>query len=187
MRILIPVAALTILVGCGSSKLEKATAEKLIKPDYPAPLMVKVPRTATAEKGSEKLARVAKINELLAREAWFEVRSEDKDGKVRHSYQLSPRAPKAVVATPDGFEAPAAMVEFVGATRMEPLDARRKDGPQSVTFLVRITKPSGLWQLYEFLHPGASLNQPVERHAVFERSGGKWGLMKTDETARYKR
>jgi hypothetical protein len=187
MRILIPVVALSVLVSCGSSKLEKATAEKLIRPDYPAPLMVKVPKTATAEKGSDKLARVVKINEMLAKEPWFEIKSEEKDNKVRHSYQLSPRAPKAVVVTAEGFEAPAATVEFVGATRMEPLDPRRKDGPQSVTFLVRINKPSGLWPLYEFLHPGTSLNQPVERHAVFERLGGKWGLMKTDETARYKR
>lgn len=171
-------------LGCGSSKLEKATAERLIKPDYPAVVRVNVPKTATVDKGSEQQAKVQKINELLAKEPWFEIRTEEKDGKVRYSYQVSPRAPKDVKVGLKNFEAPAAMAEFVGAVRMEPMDPRRKDSAVKVTFLVKFGKPSGLWPLYEFLHPGAKLGQPVERHAQFERSGGKWGLIQTDESAR---
>jgi hypothetical protein len=186
MRLLIPVTAMVVLLSCGSAKLEKATAEKLIRPDYPAVVLVKVPKTATVEKGSDKQARVVKINELLAKEPWIDVKTEEKDGKVRYSYQVSTRAPKTVRPGLDNIEVPVATAEFVGATRMEPMDPRRKDGPQKVTFLVRCTKPTGLWPLYEFLHPGSSLNQPVERHALFERDGGKWGLMKTDESARIK-
>lgn len=184
MRPLILVPIALVLAACGSGKLEKATAEKLIRPDYPATALLKVPKTATAEKGSDKQARFVKINELLAKEPWIEVKTEEKDGKVRYSYAPGARAPKTVRPTLDNIEVPVATVEFVGATRMEALDSRRKDGPQNVTFLVRYTKPTGLWPLYEFLHPGSSLNQPVERHAHFERSGGKWGLIKTDEPAR---
>lgn len=186
MRMLIPVSVLLVLVSCGSSKLEKATTEKLIRMDYPAAVLVKVPKTATVEKGSDKQTKVLKINELLAKEPWIEVKTEEKDGKVRYSYQIGPRAPKSVRPGLDNIEVPVATAEFVGATRMEPMDPRRKDGPQKVTFLVRYTKPTGLWPLYEFLHSGSTLNQPVERHALFERDGGKWGLMKTDETARIK-
>lgn len=186
MRRLTPLPVLLLLFSCGASKLEKATAEKLIKPDYPAVVLVKVPKTATAEKGSDKLAKIVKINELLAKEPWFDIKSDEKEGKVRFSYQVTPRTPKTVRVTLENFEAPAATAEFVGATRMEPMDPRQKDGAQKVTFLVRLTKPTGLWPLYEFIHPGSTLNQPVERHAVFERSGGKWGLMDTDDKVRPK-
>lgn len=186
MRMLLPLGALVVLAGCGSSKLEKGTAEKLIKPDYPAVVFVKVPKTATADKGSDKLARTTRINEMLAKEPWIDVKTEEKDGKVRSTYQVSARAPKTVRPATDYIEVPAAMAEFVGATRMEPVDPRRKDGPVNVTYLVRFTKPSGLWPLYEFLHPEAKLNQPIERKALFERSGGKWGLMETNEKARIK-
>lgn len=184
MRLLPTLCVLAVLTGCGSSKLEKATAEKLLKPDYPAVVFVKVPRSATADKGSDKHARTTKLNELLAKEPWIDIKTEEKDGKVRSTYQVSPRAPKTVRPATDYIEVPAAMAEFVGATRMEPADPRRKDGPVNVTYLVRYTKPSGLWPLYEFLHPEARLNQPTERKALFERSGGKWGLMETNEKAR---
>ena len=186
MRLPVPLCALVVLTACGSSKLEKGTAEKLIKPDYPAVVFVKVPKSATADKGSDKLARNAKINELLAKEPWIDIKTEEKDGKVRFTYQVGARAPKTVRPATDYIEVPAAMAEFVGATRMEPVDPRRKDGPVNVTYLVRYTKPSGLWPLYEFLHPEARLNQPTERKALFERSGGKWGLMETNEKARIK-
>jgi hypothetical protein len=184
MQKLTLVPFLLILAACGSAKLEKATAEKLIRPDYPAVVLLKVPLTATAEKGSDKLARNQKINELLAKEPWIEVKTEEKDGKVISSYRPSPKAPKTVRPSLKFIEVPAATAEFISATRMEPMDPRRKDGAVKVTFLVRLSKPTGLWPLYEFLHPGASLSQPVERHALLERSGGKWGLIKTDETAR---
>lgn len=186
MRPMLALSALVVLSACGSSKLEKGTAEGLIKPDYPAVVFIKVPRTATAEKGSDKLARTAKINELLAKEPWIDIKTEEKDGKVISTYQVSAKAPKTVRPATDYIEAPAAMAEFVGATRMEPADPRRKDGPVNVTYLVRYTKPSGLWPLYEFLHPEARLNQPTERKALFERAGGKWGLLETNEKARIK-
>lgn len=186
MRALLILPVLVSVMACGSSKLEKGTAEKLIKPDYPAVVRVKVPQTATVEKGSEKQQRVLKINELLNKEGWFDIKTEEKDAKVRYTYHLSSKAPKTVKPGLDNFEVPAATAEFVGATNMEPLDPRQKSGAVKVTFLVKLTKPTGQWALYEFLHPEAKIGQPVERHALFERKGGAWELMKTDESAKIK-
>lgn len=186
MRALLVLPLLVSVVACGSSKLEKGTAEKLIKPDYPAVVRVKVPQTATVEKGSDKQQRVVKINDLLNKEGWFDIKVEEKDAKVRYTYRLSPKAPKTIKPGLDNFEVPAATAEFVGATHMEPLDPRQKGGAVKVTFLVKLGKPTGHWGLYEFLHPEARLGQPVERHALFERKGGSWELMKTDESARIK-
>ena len=186
MRRSLVLPVLVSVLACGSSRLEKSTAERLIKPDYPAVVRVKVPQTATVEKGSDKQQRVLKINELLNKEGWFDIGTEEKDGKLRYTYRLSPRAPKTVKPGLDNFEVPAATAEFVGATSMEPLDPRQKNGAVKVGFLVKFTKPTGHWPLYEFLHPEAKLGQPTERHALFERKSGAWELMKTDESARIK-
>ncbi len=186
MRPLLVLPLLVSVLACGSSKLEKSTAEKLIKPDYPAVVRVKVPQTATVEKGSDKQQRVLKINDLLNKEGWFDIKVEEREAKVRYTYQLNSKAPKTVKPGLDNFEVPAATAEFVGATRMEPLDPRQKHAGMKVTFLVKLTKPTSQWGLYEFLHPEAKLGQPTERHALIERKGGAWELMKTDETARIK-
>ncbi|MBI4912893.1 MAG: hypothetical protein HY823_09150 [Acidobacteria bacterium] len=183
MRPILALPALLLPLACGSAKLEKATADKLIKPDYPAPVVVKVPLSATADKGSAKQERFRKINELLNKDGWFEIKESEKDGKVRYSYAVSPKAPKTVRPGLDNILAQAATAEFVGSTRMEPMDPRRKDGPVKVTFLVKFTKPTPLWPVYALTHEGVRLDQPMERHAQFERSGGKWGLLRTDETA----
>jgi len=186
MRALLVLPLLVSVVACGSSKLEKSTAEKLIKPDYPAVVRVKVPQKATVEKGSDKQQHVQKINELLNKDGWFDIQTEEKDAKVRYTYRLNAKAPKSVKPGLDNFEVPSATAEFVGATHMEPLDPRQKNSAMKVTFLVKLTKPTGQWSLYEFLHPEAKLNQPIERHALIERKSGAWELMKTDESARIK-
>lgn len=184
MRILVPAAALVLLTACGSSKLEKSTAEKLLKPDFPAPALLRVPlATKPVPKGSEDDQKFQRINELLAKEGWFEYRAEERDGKVRYQYRNTAKAPKTVKQGLKNFEAPAATVEFFGVTRMEPLDG--KGASMKVTFLVKYAKPTPLWPVYELTHPGAKLGQPVERKARFERMDGKWSLMETlDEKGR---
>lgn len=185
LHVLSTLAILAVTAACGSSKLEKASAEKLIKPDYPAVAVLRVPLvTKPVEKGSADDQKFQKINELLAQGGWFESKAEEKDGKVRYRYRSTPKAPSAVKAGLENFEAPAATVEFVGATRLEPMDS--KGNSVKVTFLVKMTKPSPVWPVYELTHEGVKVGQPVERRARFERSGGKWGLMETDEKARIK-
>jgi hypothetical protein len=180
---LAPLPALLLVLSCGSSKLEKSTAEKLLKPDYPAVLTLRVPlQTKAVEKGSAEDQKFQKINQLLAEGGWFEAKAEEKDGKVRYRYRTTPKAPGSVKAGLENYETPAAALEFVGATRMEPMDS--KGNSVKVTFLVKVAKPSPVWPVYELTHENVKLGQPVERHARFERSGGKWGLMETDEKAR---
>ena len=186
MRPMLILPLLVSVVACGSSKLEKSTAEKLIRQDYPAVVRVRVPQTATVEKGTDKQQKVLKINELLNKQGWFEIKVEEKGDKARYTYRISAKAPKTVKVGLDNFEVPAATAEFVGATNMEPLDPRNPKGAVKVGFLVKFAKPTEHWPLYEFLHPEAKLGQPTERHAIFEYRKGGWELMKTDESARIK-
>ena len=124
MRPMLILPVLVSVVACGSSRLEKSTAEKLIKQDYPAVVRVKVPQTATVDKGSDKQQKVLKINELLNKQGWFEIKVEEKGDKARYTYHVTSKAPKTVKVGLDNFEVPAATAEFVGATNMEPLDPR---------------------------------------------------------------
>lgn len=173
----LPAAALMALaVACGSSSLSRSTAEKLIKPDYPAVAPVRVPRTATVEKGSAKFSELQAIHAVLQKDGGVAIQAREEGAKVTYTYALTSKASQAAKTTPAGFQLPAADVEF---QRIQTVETR---GNQArATYEVRLARPTGLFPAFQLIHPGAKIGQTKVRHAEFDKQGGKWGLLKTDE------
>ena len=70
----------------------------------------------------------------------------------------------------------AAEVAFVRMTNVE-----TRGNQAHATYEVRMTKPTSLFPVFQLTHPGAQTGQTKLRHAEFDKQGGKWGLLKTDE------
>ncbi len=179
MRIPILPAALLLAAAtaCSSGKLTKSTAEKLIKPDYPAVAPVRVPRTATVEKGSDKFNTLQKIHAALQKEGYVDIQTREEGSKVTYTFSLTAKAPASTKTTEKNFQIPAAEVQFVRIVRVE-------SGPKTgrAAYEVKLAKPSPLFPLFQMLHPGAQLGQTKVRVADFDKQDGRWGLLKTDES-----
>lgn len=168
--------ALVLLSACGSGGLKPRTAEALIRPDYPAMAPVKVPRHAAAVKDSPELARFEAINAQLAQSGWFKINRKEEHATIQFEYLPAASAPATLRTTAKGFEAPAAEVAFVKVLRAEGSGRAYK-----VAYQVRLEKPTALFPLFQFLHPGARIGDVKERHARIDRQGKDWALMDTDE------
>lgn len=171
--LLIPAALLSL--AC-SSRLERSRAEDLLRKAYPVVVPVTVPEQASAEKGSPEALRLQALQENLARTGWFDITRTDEGGRVSCTFRVKPDAPKTIKAAPKGFQIPAAEAVFVRALRMEPT----REGAR-VAYQIRLANPTAQFPLFQALHPNAGLGSTKERHATFERHGGRWELTGTDE------
>ena len=178
MRLMLTIPVLILALACASrdSQLSKREAESDIKKDYPVAVMLRVPNSTTAEKGSEKFTKLVNTAEALTQNGWFVVfRTPEGGSRERFEFKLLPAAPKSILTAPKGYEIPAAQAEFVKAVRMEPT----RDGAK-VTYQIRLSKPTEQFELYAKLH-GARIGGTAERHAIYRREGRKWILQNTDE------
>lgn len=174
--LLIPATLLSL--AC-SSKLERAKAEDLLAKAYPVVVPVTVPGQASAEKGSPEALRLQTLKENLDRTGWFDIAKIDEGSRETYTFRLKPDAPKAITAAPKGFRIPAAEAVFVRALRMEPT----REGAR-VAYQIKLANPTAQFPLFQALHPDVALGAMKERHATFERHGGRWELTGTDETFR---
>lgn len=172
--ILVPVALLSM--AC-STKLTRPKAEELLGKAYPVVVPVTVPEQASAEKGSPAALRLAALDENLAKSGWFDITQADQGNRMTYTFRLKPSAPKTITAAPKGFRIPAAEALFVKALRMEPT----REGAR-VAYQIRLANPTAQFPLFQALHPDVALGALKERHATFERHGGRWELTGTDET-----
>lgn len=174
--------ALILLTGCGSNSLNQKTAVALISPDYPVMVPVKVPKQASAAKGSPELTRMESINTLLTQSGWFAIQRREEGAKVHFAYAPLASAPSTVRATPAGFEAPAAEATFVKALRPQ-----GSGGKLKVPYQIRLERPTALFPLFQYLHPQVRLGETKQRFARIDRQGKDWALMDTDEEFRAKK
>lgn len=173
----LPAATLLALAAaCGSRGLSTSTAAKLIAPDYPAIAPLRVPRSATVDKGSPKFTEIQLIHAALQKEGSVDIQSREEGGKVVYTYSLSPRAAKGSKPTAEGFHVPAASVEFVKVLNVE-----TRGNQARATYQVKLTRPTPLFPVFQQKHPGAQIGQTKVRTAKFDQQGGKWGLLETDE------
>jgi hypothetical protein len=178
MRLSILTAALlAAATACSSGKLTKSTAETLIKADYPAVAPVRVSRTATVDKGSERFVMLQKIHAALQKEGYVEIQSKEEGSRVTYTCSLTPKAPASTKTTDKNFQIPAAEVQFVRIVRVE-------SGPKTgrAAYEVTLAKPLPLFPLFQMLHPGAQIGQTKVRVADFHKQDGRWELLKTDES-----
>jgi hypothetical protein len=174
--VLLPLSALVLLVGCGSSnKLTPSIAEKLIAPDYPVMVPIKVPKVAKAAKGSAEFQKIETINGMLTKGGAFTLDRQEQGDQVTYTYQPAAGAP-GVVAQEKTWLLPAAEATFVKVTRIEP-----KDGHFLAQYQIRLAKPTPHFGLLQFLHPQVRMGDTKDRHALIERRGNEWALMRTDE------
>ncbi len=174
--LLVPAALLSL--AC-SSKLERSKAEDLLRKAYPVVVPVTVPEQASAEKGSPEALRLQTLKENLDKSGWFDSTRSEAGGREAYTFRLKADAPKTITAAPKGFQLPAAEAQFVKALRMEPT----REGAR-VTYQIRLANPTAQFPLFLALHPKAALGSTKERHATFERNGGRWELTGTDEAFR---
>jgi hypothetical protein len=172
--LLLPVLLLTL--AC-SSKLERGKAEDLVRKGYPVVVPVTVPERASAEKGSPAYLRLTTLKENLDKTGWFESSIKTEGALEAFSFRLKPGAPKIIKTAPQGFSLPAAEAVFVRATRLEPT----REGAR-VLYEIRLEHPTTQFALFQTQHQNAQLGQIHLRHATFEKKGGSWNLIATDES-----
>ncbi len=175
-RTLLVLAPVVLLSLACSSKLTRPKAEELLAKAYPVVVPVTVPERASAEKGSPEALRLAALKEKLDPTGWFDIAKADEGGRETYTFRLKPGAPKTITAAPKGFHVPAAEAVFVKALRMEPT----REGAR-VAYQIRLANPTAQFPLFQAVHPDVALGAMKERHATFERHGGRWELTGTDE------
>ena len=126
--------------------------------------------------GKELTVFAGNHHDTNVRDLWIPLFQEKTGAKVTYTYALTSKASQAAKTTPAGFQLPAADVEF---QRIQTVETR---GNQArATYEVRLARPTGLFPAFQLIHPGAKIGQTKVRHAEFDKQGGKWGLLKTDE------
>lgn len=175
------VLILAAATACSRGELTKATAEKLIKPDYPAVVPVRVPKVATVEKGSDRFVTLQRIHAALQKEGYVDIQTREEGSKVTYTYTLTAKAPSTTKTTEQNYRIPAAEVQFVRIVRVE---SSPKGDPRTgrAAYEVKLANPTPLFPLFQTLYPGAQLGQTKVRVADFDRQDGRWGLLKTDES-----
>ena len=106
----------------------------------------------------------------------MDIQTKEDGNKVTCTYALSAKAPKTAKATPSGFQLVAADVEFQRIVTVE-----TRGNQARATYEVRLARPTLLFPVFQIIHAGAKIGQTKLRHAEFDKQGGKWGLLKTDE------
>ena len=176
MRRLVVLPALTLMVACGASKLTRGEAERDIRKDYPVAVLVHVPASASALKGSPEHAKLVALQEQLAQRGWFGVERRPEGDRERFQFTPTKKAPSDLRTLPQGFGIPAAEAEFARATGMTPT----RDGAR-VNYQIRLVRPTSHFELFKALHPDINPGATKERHAVYRREGRAWILQETDE------
>ena len=178
MRPLLAVPALILLVACGAPKLSRKEVDRDLQVDYPVPVTVQVPESASEIKGSPAHAKLVALQELTVSKGWFTVQRSTEGDRERFRFQPGKAAPAGLTAAGGGFELPAAKATYAGAFRME----RSRDGRQArVAYRVRLEQPSAFFPLFQIEHPNARVGQTAEREARYAREGRKWILQGTNE------
>ena len=179
MRALLVIPVLAAMLGCGSARLSRREAESDLRKDYPVQVVVTVPETASAIKGSPEHAQLVALAEKTTPGGLFAVARAAEGDRERFTFKPGPGAPKALRLSPKGYELPAAEAEFAFARSIEYLrDTAR------VTYQVRLGRPTEFFGLFQALHPGVRLGETKDRHASYRRDGRSWVLQETDETLR---
>ena len=176
-RRLLLVPVLAAVLGCGPSQLTRREAEDDLRKNYPVVVLVRLPETASASKGSPEHARLVTLQAALARTGWFVIERTADGDRERFRFQPKPQAPRTLRAATGGFELPAAEAEFV---RVLPRLDSTRDGVR-VSYLVRLVHPTEHFPLFQALHPGVKIGETKERHASYRRQGRSWVLAETDE------
>ena len=178
MRMLLIVPVLAMALACGPSQLSRREAESDLRRDYPVQLVVTVPESASAIKGSPEHAKLVALAEAVTPNGSFTVtRTPEGTDREKFAFKLGASAPKAVRLAAKGYDLPAAEAEFVRALHIEYLgkDAR-------VTYQIRLVRPTAFFGLFQTLHPGVRPGETKDRHASYRREGRSWVLQNTDET-----
>lgn len=177
MRHALAVPALILALACGSrdGQLSKREAESDIKQDYPVTVVLTVPNAASAVKGSPEHAKLVELSEALAPGGNFLTFRTVQGDREKFEFKLLPKAPKAILTAPKGFEIPVAQAEFVEVLGRE----ATRDGAK-VTYKIRLAKPTEHFELYARFHK-ARIGGTTERHAIYRKEGRKWILQGTDE------
>lgn len=177
MRKLLVVPVLATLAACGPGQLSRREAENDIRRDYPVQLVVTVPESASAIKGSPEHARLVALEEAVTPPGYFKVSRTPSGDRETFAFKPGPQAPKAARLSARGWDLPAAEAEFVRALRIEYVgrDAR-------VAYQIRLVRPTAFFGMFQTLHPGVKPLETKERHASYRREGRSWILQETDET-----
>ena len=178
LRRLFAVPVLAVALGCGPSHLSRREAESDIRKDYPVVVLVKVPESAKAIKGSAEHAKLVGLQEALARSGWFAITRSPEGDREQFQFKLKPQAPKTIRTGANGFELPAAEAEFV---RILPRREITRDGVR-VTYLIRLVHPTEHFPIFLALHPGVRVGETKERHASYRQEGRNWIMLETDES-----
>ncbi|BDU73094.1 hypothetical protein [Mesoterricola silvestris] len=177
MRILLAIPVLVAALACGSPKLSRREAEGDIRKDYPVQIVVTIPESASAIKGSPEHARLVALQEAVAAKGAFAVTRKAEGDRETFAFKPGASAPKEASLSAKGYELPAAEAEFVRALRIEYMrDSAR------VTYQIRLSRPTAWFGLFQTLHPGVRPGETKERHASYRREGRSWVLQNTDET-----
>jgi len=179
MRMLLAIPVLAIFLGCGPGELSRREAENDIRKDYPVKIVLTVPETASAIKGSPEHAKLVALQEAVAPKGWFTVTRTPEGDRERFAFKPGPSAPGSLQLVAKGYELPAAEAEFVRALGIE----KRRDEAR-VTYQIRLVRPTPFFPLFQTLHPGARPGETKDRHASYSRQGRDWMLRDTDETLR---
>ena len=177
MRTLLAVPVLIAILACGSAKLSRREAEGDIRKDYPVQIVVTIPESASAIKGSPEHARLVALQEAVAAKAAFAVTRKIEGDRETFAFKPGASAPKDLRLSPKGYELPAAEAEFVRAVNIEYMrDSAR------VSYQIRLGRPTAWFGLFQTLHPGVRAGETKERHALYRKEGRNWILQNTDET-----
>lgn len=177
MRPLLVLPVLVATLACGSTRLSQREAESDIRKDYPVAVLLKVPETAKAVKGSPEHAKLVTLQEGLTRSGWFNVERKSDGDHEQFTFQRSPKAPASVQTAPGGgFQMVAAEAEFVRAVGMS-----NRGSEAQVTYLIRLVRPTAAFPMFQAQHPGVRAGDSKERHATYRREGRDWILQGTDE------
>jgi len=178
--LVLPVLATTLacasFLACGASRLTRSEAERDIRKDYPVVVPVPVPGSAKAVKGSPEHARLVALTEAAGKTGWFKVERSTTGDHEQFQFKVTPSAPKSLHPTANGFQLPAAEVEFVRAVDL----ASNRDGAK-VTYQIRLVRPTPAFPLFQAIHPGVRAGETKDRHALYRREGRNWVLQHTDE------
>ena len=178
MRALLLLPVLLATLAC-SSKLDRGTAEDLLRKHYPVVVPFTVPEHTSAKPGTPEHLRMLTLKENLERTGWFDITVQAAGGTETCTVRLKPSAPKFVKAAPTGFQVPAAEAAFVRAASLE----RTREGAR-VAYEIRLEKPTAQFPLFQAMHPEVTPGSVNKRHATFERRKGSWELTGTDEAFR---